>query len=303
MTDNNNGGIEFDYSANLGNTHLIFTLEGDQNSLVANFGPYLPIQINGMAPSIMQAMIDQLQTMLNQAVDASATATTAAQQATLSASTASTDAQQAHADATAIANDTSTSTINASNAAASATQAQTYAAQAQQAATGYAPLTPTTSNMLNLGTATFKYANMYATTFNGVATSAQYADLAERYEADCALEPGDVVMLGGAKEITKTNEPFSLSVFGVVSTAPAFRMNAEAGNDTTHPYVAFCGRVPVKVVGPVQKGQRLVSSGIPGVAIAADQNDIDSSFVVIGRALSDKTTDGVELLETAVGAK
>jgi hypothetical protein len=162
---------------------------------------------------------------------------------------------------------------------------------------------PVTDITFNLGSTTQRYANIYSQLFQGTATSAQYADLAERYESDCLLEAGDVVILGGSKEITKSNEAFSTDVFGIISTAPAYMMNSDAGDDTTHPYVALSGRLPVKVIGQVKKGQRLVTSAIAGVAQAAKLHDITNSFVVIGRALADKITDGVDFLEVTVGAK
>jgi hypothetical protein len=162
---------------------------------------------------------------------------------------------------------------------------------------------PTADIAFNLGSASARYANVYAQTFQGTATSANYADLAERYEADCVLEAGDVVTLGGTKEITKSSSAFSTDVFGVVSTAPAYMMNSAAGDDTTHPFIALTGRVPVKVIGKVRKGQRIVSSSVAGVAQAAELGDIENSFVVIGRAVTDKTTDEVGLLEITVGAK
>lgn len=162
---------------------------------------------------------------------------------------------------------------------------------------------PAADDQYALGSSAARFSSVYAVTFNGTATSAMYADLAERYETDCELEPGDIVMLGGAKEITKTKTAFSTDVFGVVSTSPAYMMNSDAGGDDTHPYIALTGRVPAKVVGPVKKGQRLVSSDIEGVAVAVDLSDITSSFVVIGRALENKDTDGIGLVEIAVGAK
>ena len=112
---------------------------------------------------------------------------------------------------------------------------------------------------------------MYANTFNGTATSAQYADLAERYESDKPLEPGTVVMFGGEKEVTACGTDGCHSVAGVVSTNPAHLMNAEAGSEATHPAIALAGRVPVKVVGPVNKGDLLVSSDVEGHAKADNE--------------------------------
>ena len=127
--------------------------------------------------------------------------------------------------------------------------------------------------------------------FRGIATSAEYADLAERYEADAEYTPGTIVKIGGTKEITQTTEANDVKVFGVISTAPGFEMNAAAGTDATHPFVALSGRVPCKVIGKVNKGERIVSSGTDGVGMLAP--DDYSWKTVVGRALEDKTTDEV----------
>ena len=157
-------------------------------------------------------------------------------------------------------------------------------------------LLPNTDNSINLGSTTKKYATIY-----GVATSAQYADIAERFEADASMEAGDVIALGGVKEITKTAERADDKVFGVISDKPAFRMNDGAGDDSTHPFVAFSGRVDCKVIGPVTKGDRLVSSDIPGVAIKAQPEDSWKS--TFGRALVDKTSEEVQKITIAIGVK
>ena len=155
---------------------------------------------------------------------------------------------------------------------------------------------------LDIGNSTTgRWQTMFATTFDGTATAAQYSDLAERYEADMNLEPGDVVKIGGAKEITKTTDYMDSNMFGVVSTQPGFMLNSAAGTDETHPFIALAGRVNVKVIGKVNKGQRLVSSTEPGVATIAP-NGVDA-FAVIGRALGNKDTDGIGLLEIVVGTR
>jgi len=150
-------------------------------------------------------------------------------------------------------------------------------------------LIPQADSTHDIGSATFKWANVYADTLNGTAVEALYADLAERFEADASYEVGTVVALGGAKEVTATAEEGSTEVFGVVSGKAAYLMNARAGDNTTHPAIAMTGRVPVRVVGTVLKGQRLISSSIPGVARAAQTDEVNS-FNVIGRALEDKYT-------------
>ena len=94
---------------------------------------------------------------------------------------------------------------------------------------------------------------------NATATAATYADLAERYAADANYDVGTVVVLGGAREVTVTNQRANVSVAGIVSQHPAYRMNSAAGTDDTHPYIALKGRVPCKVLGPVKKGDHLFS--------------------------------------------
>jgi len=127
----------------------------------------------------------------------------------------------------------------------------------------------------------------------GTATAAQYSDVAERFASDTAYTPGTVVALGGAQEITQVNEEASDEVFGVVSSLDqaAFKMNGGAGNDDTHPYIAMTGRVDVKVIGTVNKGDRLISASVPGYARAATKAEC-TAFNVIGRALTSKSEAG-----------
>ena len=136
-----------------------------------------------------------------------------------------------------------------------------------------------------------------------VATSAQYADIAERFAADAVMTPGAVVMFGGAQEITETAEELSEKVFGVVSTQPAYMMNSGAGNNDSHPFVAMTGRTPVRVTGTVNKGDRLVSSSVKGTARAARTGESINPFHVIGRALESKSDAGIGLVNCFVQAK
>lgn len=136
-----------------------------------------------------------------------------------------------------------------------------------------------------------------------VATSAQYADIAERFAADAVMTPGAVVMFGGAQEITETAEELSEKVFGVVSTQPAYMMNSGAGNNDSHPFVAMTGRTPVRVTGTVNKGDRLVSSSVKGTARAAKTGESINPFHVIGRALESKSDAGIGLVNCFVQAK
>ena len=133
------------------------------------------------------------------------------------------------------------------------------------------------------------------------ATTALYADVAERFASDELLEPGTVVELGGAKEITRSLTALSEKVFGVISTRPAYTMNGGAGEDDTHPKVAMTGRVPVKVTGYIRKGDRLVAAG-DGIARAAQPGEA-TAFNVIGRSLVDKTTPESGTIEAIVTIK
>jgi hypothetical protein len=137
---------------------------------------------------------------------------------------------------------------------------------------------------------------------HGRATTAQYADLAERYAADMLLEAGDVVILGGSKEITKCIKELDSQVFGVVSESPAFLMNNDAGNNDSHPMIALQGRVRVKVQGVGKKGDRIVSSDTAGVARVAELAEC-TAFNVLGRLIEDKYSQQTELTECVIGVK
>lgn len=108
--------------------------------------------------------------------------------------------------------------------------------------------------------------NLLANVFDGTATAARYADLAEKYLADAEYEVGTVVCVGGEKEITAS--VFGERALGVVSANPAVMMNSELDGGT---YIALKGRVPVKVQGPVKKGDRLVADN-GGIAVVGNDN-------------------------------
>jgi hypothetical protein len=135
----------------------------------------------------------------------------------------------------------------------------------------------------------------------GTATAAEYSDVAERFASDSMYEPGTVVALGGSAEITAVAEEASDEVFGVISSLQqaAFKMNGGAGSDETHPYVAMTGRVNVKVIGPVNKGDRLISASTAGYARAATKAEC-TAFNVIGRALKSKVSQDAGSVLAAV---
>jgi hypothetical protein len=123
------------------------------------------------------------------------------------------------------------------------------------------------------------------------------ADLAENYEGDKDYEVGTVLVFGGDKEVTTTNVKNDTRVAGVVSNTAAYTMY-EACPGLKN-LVALQGRVPCKVVGKIKKGDILVTSGIPGVAMAA-VGDVKVGTVV-GKAIKDYDSDHIGLSEIAVG--
>ena len=123
-------------------------------------------------------------------------------------------------------------------------------------------IVPGSNLNVNLGSTSAWYNNIYGNTFVGRSTSALYADLAENYLTDQVYESGTVIVVGGAAEVTACNSHGQDSVIGVVSTNPAYLMNSSAPGQA----IALKGRVPVKVFGPIQKGQRLSTSHCLGHA-------------------------------------
>jgi hypothetical protein len=132
--------------------------------------------------------------------------------------------------------------------------------------------------------------NISANLFQGTATAAQYADLAEKYLADKEYEVGTVVAVGGTAEVTASN--YGDKAIGVVSANPAFMMNKDLEGGT---YIALKGRVPVKVQGPVRKGQRLVAAN-NGTAMAAASSSSD----VFAIALESNDSTDVKIVEAVV---
>ena len=136
---------------------------------------------------------------------------------------------------------------------------------------------------------------------HATSTTAMYADLAERYETDIPVEVGDVVILGGHAEITRCQQELSDAVFGVVSESPAFLMNANAGNNDTHPMIALKGRVFVKLIGKGNAGDRIVSAG-NGEARVANLDEC-TAFNTLGRLLKAKYNEETALTECVIGVK
>jgi hypothetical protein len=152
-----------------------------------------------------------------------------------------------------------------------------------------ANIMPTANATANIGSATLSYNTIFAK-----ATSSQYADLAEKYTADAEYAPGTVVSFGGTHEVTLSTQDADRRVAGVVSTNPSYIMNGglEGANVAT---VALTGRVPTMVIGPVRKGDLMVSNG-DGTA-RAEQDP--RAGAIIGKAL--ENSEGNAIIEVVVG--
>jgi hypothetical protein len=135
--------------------------------------------------------------------------------------------------------------------------------------------------------------------FAGTASSARYADLAERYLSDQNYNPGTVMEFGGINEVTMSQHSHSTRVAGAVSTAPAYEMNtAMEGKHVIA--IALTGRVPCQVVGTIRKGDLLVSSDMPGVATVLDLTNYQPGCV-LGKALEDYDSEEVGTITVVVG--
>ena len=172
----------------------------------------------------------------------------------------------------------------------SATLAQTL----EQGGIGRSASTSATANTIAARNST---GDIFANVFNGTATSAQYADLAEKYRADKDYECGTVLVFGGDAEVTECKMFCDHRLAGVVSTEPAHLMNSEIEGVA----IALKGRVPCKVEGPVHKGDILVTNRTSGTATALTKDSASpGSLCVVGKSLEDCDQHGVRLIEVAV---
>ena len=142
---------------------------------------------------------------------------------------------------------------------------------------------PVSNTTYDIGSTSLGYNVVYAK-----ATSAQYADLAEVYESDGKYDVGTVVVFGGEKEITQCNGGNDTRVAGVISENPAYLMNSDADGQN----VALKGRVPVRVTGPVDKGQS-VFAGKTGTATTI----IENGALIVGVALESNASASEKLVE------
>ena len=158
--------------------------------------------------------------------------------------------------------------------------------------------TVTLGNIVNAngnGVGNIGSSSLYFNTVFAKATSAQYADLAEKYTADAEYAPGTVVSFGGDAEVTQSGTDADRRVAGVVSTNPSYIMNGglDGANVVT---VALTGRVPTKVTGQVRKGDLMVSNGDGTARAEADPK----AGAIIGKAL-ENFNGATGVIEVVIG--
>ena len=147
--------------------------------------------------------------------------------------------------------------------------------------------------------ATASFSNtVTATEFDGIATSAKYADLAEKYLADAAYPVGTVLEIGGDAEVTIAS-PDSYKIVGTISEKPGLLMNTGLEGENVVP-VAYIGRVPCRVQGTINRGDFLVVGNTPGVAVAEHPMNILMG-AAIGKALENYASNDEGIIEILVG--
>jgi len=146
----------------------------------------------------------------------------------------------------------------------------------------------------NIGSSSVFFNRLFAQ-----ATTALYADLAEVYKADAQYPPGTVVVFGGTQEVTMSTVTHDNKIAGVVSTHPAHVMNSGLQSEFTVE-VGLIGRVPCRVIGPIEAGDRVVSSNRAGVAERLDMSQYQPG-VIIGKALESYSSTDVGTIEVVVG--
>lgn len=146
-------------------------------------------------------------------------------------------------------------------------------------------ITPSGDNVLDLGASGLRYARVYAVSFEGVTTTATYADLAEKYTMDKEYSVGTLMTI-------TPNEEFEMSqctkewevVTGVISDSPGFLLNA----DSVGQPLALVGKTPVRVTGPIEKGDNLSSNG--------DGTAVRTSGSMMAIALETNTDESEKLI-------
>jgi hypothetical protein len=154
----------------------------------------------------------------------------------------------------------------------------------------------TSTNTINTIVARDNNGNFSANIINATATKALYADLAEMYSSDGEYEPSTVLVFGGNYEVTVTGHMADVAVAGVVSTNPGFLMNNEEQHAVP---VALRGKVPTKVIGPVRKGDLLVTSTVAGYAVSVGK-DSKYGVAVFAKSLDEDLEPGQKVINAVI---
>lgn len=158
----------------------------------------------------------------------------------------------------------------------------------------YTPTQAEKENFNYIASGNWKFKNI----IDGTAMYANWGDLAEIYQCDTneVLVPGTIIKLGGKYEITKTGKN-DRHPFGIISTNPGVVLNKK---ETKGQKVALVGRVPVRIIGKINKFDKLTTSYIPGVAKKKTFLDTLLLKPTIGRCLHTDTNENEKLVEAIV---
>ena len=160
---------------------------------------------------------------------------------------------------------------------------------------------PTGANLsVSIGNTTNWFNSVYAQNFYGTSVFAKYADLAENYISDTVAEPNAIMVIGGDEEVTVSTVSHDPRVIGVMSQNPAYLMNSEI--DGIGSAIALAGRVPVRVKGPINRGDCVVSSDIAGVGEKLDIYRYTPGCIV-GKALVAIPDDSIQAIEVVIGVR
>jgi hypothetical protein len=135
---------------------------------------------------------------------------------------------------------------------------------------------------------------VWASRFEGVATSALYADLAEKYLSDKKYPVGTIMMVGGKKEVTAAKNNKKHAVIGIVSEKPAYIMNEGLKNGLM---VGLKGRLPVRIIGTCEKGDLITISEKAGIGQKTNEMSITPFRIV---SLENKETEEEGLIEVVI---
>jgi hypothetical protein len=147
--------------------------------------------------------------------------------------------------------------------------------------------------------------------FNG-GTQSSGADIAEAFDVNSPIsnfEPGDVLVISVDKDRTveKSTEPYSTLVAGVYATKPGVLLTEENIDTelTDKVPMGVIGVIPTKVClegGPIKRGDLLVTSSIPGVAMKANRKEVEIGQV-LGKALQEFDSTIVGKINVLVNVK